>query len=259
MRRLSIITCSLNSVEFIEENIKSLAFQSYRNFEHIFIDGYSNDGTIEIIKKYQSENKEQVKLLQYQPQGISHAMNQGIKAAEGEYLVFLHSDDHLKDNNVLRDVAEYLERNDLDWIYGKIEVFDKNGQIGPFPNKKVMQYFKPNRLKRYLLKFYNYIPHQAVFIKKQIFEKFGYFDESLTSAMDPDLWLRISGATKWKFFDRVISRYRIHSGAQSSSEKNIKENQINWRIVQKKYLNNLELIMAQLISSAIRIKNKNYR
>jgi glycosyltransferase involved in cell wall biosynthesis len=100
----SIITCTHNSSLFLQKNIESLKKQNLRDFEHIFIDGFSTDRTVDIIKKYQAEYPNQVKLFQFKPEGISKAMNQGIKNSSGEYLLHLHSDDFLFDENVLEDV-----------------------------------------------------------------------------------------------------------------------------------------------------------
>src|SRR3972149_10861806 len=106
--KFSIITCTYMSQRFISKNISSVSSQSYRDFEHIFIDGYSTDGTIEKINQYQKEYPKQVKLYQAPRAGISNAMNIGIKKSEGDFLIHLHSDDSFHDSSVLTDVAAFL-------------------------------------------------------------------------------------------------------------------------------------------------------
>lgn len=200
MVKFSIITCTYNSRSFIEKNIESVKSQSDSDFEHIFIDGFSTDGTLEVIKQYQTEFPNQIKIFQFKPEGISKAMNQGIGKSVGEYLIHLHSDDSFFDNNVLQDTAEFLEKSNYpDWIYGKINVVTTNQNKGVFPVKNIWQKKGNNFIKNYFLKFYNYIPHQSVFIKKNVFEKLGFFDETLKCAMDLDLWLRIRNKTRWIF------------------------------------------------------------
>lgn len=260
MLKFSIITCTFNSAEYLEKNIVSVKTQNFKDFEHIFIDGFSTDGTFNIIKKYQSEFPNQVKLFQFKPEGISKAMNQGIAKANGEYLMHLHSDDSFFDNWVLNDTLKFLEiNNHPDWIYGQINILENNKTKGVFPTKKIWQKKENNYIKSYLLKFYNYIPHQAVFIKKEVFNKFGDFDEDLKCNMDPDLWLRIRTKTKWLFFNRIISNFSLRPEAQSSGFKNKTENQKNNLTVKQRHLNKMELVFANLIDLLLKLKNNNYQ
>lgn len=253
--KFSIITCTYNSEARLKKNIDSVKNQSYFDWEHIFIDGFSNDKTLDLIKEYQVLFPDKVKLYQFPPNGISNAMNEGIKKVSGSYLIHLHSDDSFYDANVLRDVHNFLGGNDSDWIYGKINVINGEGEgCGVFPTKKMWQNNYHDWLGRYVLKFYNYIPHQSVFIKKEIFDKFGYFDEHLSSAMDPDLWLRIRNKTKWSFFDRIISNFCMHNESQTASLKMKEKNRINYSAVQKRYLNVLELLAAKFVNWIITIK-----
>jgi glycosyltransferase involved in cell wall biosynthesis len=258
--KFSIVTCTFNSAEFLQKNINSIKSQTYVDFEHIFIDGYSSDGTIKIIEEYKKEFPDKVFFYQTEPHGISNAMNEGIKKMTGDYLIHLHSDDSFYSKNVLEQVNDFTNLNTYDWVYGKINVVDiSETSKGVFPIKKIFQQTAKSLLAKHLLKLYNYVPHQAVFIKKTVFENYGYFDESLTSAMDYDMWLKICGKTKWTFIDEKISNYMIRSGAQSSDKIKQKENINNTNIVQKRYLNSFELLVAKLINLLINIKNNNYK
>lgn len=259
--RFSIITCTYNSENFLERNIDSVKKQEFSDFEHIFIDGFSEDKTLEFIQKYQREFPERVRLFQTQPKGISNAMNVGIERSMGDYVIHLHSDDSLYDNQILKDVDYFLSLQDVDWIYGKIQVTEIDGDpVGIFPKRKIWQKTRiEQRVYSYMLNFFNFIPHQSVFIRRQIFERFGYFDETLKSAMDPDLWLRIKDKTKWIFFDRIISNYCVRPDSQSASSKNAQLNSLNYESVQKRYLNRVELILANLINHFLNKRNNNLR
>lgn len=258
--KFSIITCTFNSAKYLKKNIESIKSQTHIDYEHIFIDGFSDDGTVELIREYQKEHPEKVFLHQFEPQGISNAMNKGIENTTGDYLIHLHSDDSLFNRDVLKDVNFFLNENSYDWIYGKINTIEESGkEIGVFPTKKIFHGTNESLLSKYILKFYNYIPHQAVFIKKSVFDKYGYFNESITSAMDPEMWLNIRNKTGWTFIDRIISNYMIRTGAQSSSKAKKKENDNNFKAVQKKYLNPIELFVMNLINVILYFKNKNYR
>ncbi|MCF7820268.1 MAG: glycosyltransferase [Candidatus Pacebacteria bacterium] len=259
--KFSIITCTLNSAKFLKRNIESVKNQNYQNFEHIFIDGFSNDDTLKIIESYKNKFPDKVRVFKHKAKGISNAMNLGIKHASGDYLIHLHSDDSFYDDLVLMDVNHYLVNNSFDWIYGKILIRNEDfSKVGLQTNKSIFFKKNTNFIPKYILKFINFIPHQSVFIKKNVFNKFGLFDENLKSAMDPDLWLRIKNKTNWIFFDRVISNYCIRRGAQSSDKRNKKENKKNKMIVKKRYLNKIELIFSFFVDFLLKSKNKkNFR
>jgi len=258
--RFSIITCTYNSKKFLKKNILSVEQQIFRDFEHIFIDGNSTDETGRIIKEYQIKFPKQVKVFEQVPRGISKAMNEGINRSSGEYLIHLHADDSFFDNEVLREVDKFLSNNNWDWVYGKINVVEETGiPTGTWPNKTIFHHGSQSSLGKYILKFYNYIPHQAVFIKKNIFEQYGYFNEQLTSAMDPEMWLRIRNKTYWAYIDRVVSNYTLHIASQSSSLKNKQATRDNYEKVQKNYLNIAERPLAYMVNYLVNRKNRNFR
>ena len=151
----SIITCTYNSQDYLEQNILSVKKQKFKNYEHIFIDGDSKDNTIELIQNYQKDYPEIVKLFTRTPKGISNAFNEGIKESNGKYLIHLNSDDSFFDNNVLQKAYNFLIANDkLDWIYGKICVINESGKsLGTFSNKSIFQNNSLSAVGKYILKF----------------------------------------------------------------------------------------------------------
>lgn len=236
----SIITCTHNSEKYLKECLDSVLNQKFEDYEHLIIDGFSTDKTLEIVKTYQKINSK-VKLFQNKPEGIAEAMNQGISQAKGEYLYFLHSDDSLSTHNLLGNINRDIKKlNFPDWIYGQIQVVDGEGQmLGVFPRQSIFHY--PSR---FILKYFNYIPHQAVFVRHIIFEKFGTFDQSLKTVMDYDFWLRLANYTRWFYVPTCVANYRIHSNAQSSSRSNLKKNLSELILMRRRYLNRFEMLMA---------------
>lgn len=252
----SIITSTLNSSKYLPRNIRSVKEQTFKDFEHLFIDGYSGDRTISLINKYKEQNPKFVRLYKRKAKGISNAMNEGIKLAKGNYLIFLHSDDSLYDRKVLDDTHSYLVANpELEWLHGKINVVEETGEsIGKYPDRVIYKYFP-----KYFLKYYNTIPHQAVFMKKWIFEKFGIFDERLSSMMDVDLWLRIKTKTNWNFYNRTISNFMIRKGAQTSGIIRKSENDKNTYIVRARYLNSFEMGIYRIVKMVVDRYNVTFR
>lgn len=253
----SIITITYNSQAYLADTLASVESQTYSDYEHIFVDGGSTDQTLSLIKEYQAHDPGRVKLISSPAKGISNAMNLGISKSRGVYLIHLHSDDYLHDKGVLQDVATHLHSHpDLDWIYGQIQVVESDGSsVGVFPKHLIFQLGW-----RYLLQFFNFVPHQAVFIKREIFTRFGSFDESLRSAMDQDLWFRLNYKTKWQYFDRLISCYRVHNQAKSSSLGNYQSNRAEYKRVQSKYLSSwVDRALAKLVHLIEEKTNKTTR
>jgi glycosyltransferase involved in cell wall biosynthesis len=252
----SIITCTLNSAKYLPKNIESVRKQTFKGYEHIFIDGYSKDGTTDFIKKYLLRHKNRIFLFEASPRGISNAMNIGINKSKGMYILILHSDDSLYDKEVLKDIYNYLvEQPGLDWIYGKINVIEESGRcVGQYPLRKIYRFFPG-----YFLKYYNIIPHQAVFMCRSVFDRFGGFDESLSSTMDVDYWLRVGFKTRWHFLDRVVSNFMIRKGAQSSGLSRREENIKNSFKVRRRYLNLFEMQIFKIVKGIVDYYNKTYR
>ena len=168
--KFSIITCTKDSEQYLEQNIKSVSEQTFNDFEHILVDGQSSDKTIEIICKYQNQFPDRVISIIRSPKGIADAMNEGIKRAKGEYIICLHSDDLFNDKNVLKDTAEFLKKHQPDWTYAKEMLIDSNGkEIKLFINMNLFRSGSERFFSKYLLKYFNFVRHQSVFIKKDIF------------------------------------------------------------------------------------------
>jgi len=234
--KFSIITCTYNSAAYLQKNIDSVKNQNFHDFEHIFIDGSSTDKTIEIIKKYHEEFPDKVKLFQFKPKGIANAMNEGIKKASGEYICHLHSDDSFFGDQTLQKLSDFIGKNKKpDWVYGKANFFDeKTGKSRIIPHRKIY-----HKIRFWLLLLTNYVPHQSVFLKKEVFEEFGLFREDFKNSMDYEMWLRLSkNNVNSKFFDQTVCNFSLRDDSQSSKEKFNNEHVIAY----KRHLKNTLLI-----------------
>lgn len=188
--KFSIITVCFNSIGTIEDTIESIKMQTYKNYEHIVIDGKSIDGTLEILKKYDSEY-DNVRLVSERDTGIYNAMNKGISLATGDLIVFLNSDDTFE-SNALEIINNYYTP-ETDIIYGDVcweEIFKKNRYIKRLnlkPNnseKNNVQIMSENHLN----KIKN--AHNATFVKTNIMKN-NLFDESLKICSDYKFFLKM--------------------------------------------------------------------
>ena len=115
--KISVITVVRNNKNDIEKNILSVLNQTYKNFEHIIIDGNSSDGTVQIIKKYEKKIHYWVS---QKDKGLYDAMNKAIRIASGDIIGILNSDD-IYYKNTLMYVKKYFEKyEDIDFLFGTV-------------------------------------------------------------------------------------------------------------------------------------------
>lgn len=178
MNKISVITINYNDKNGLKKTIDSIINQSCKDFEFIIIDGGSNDGSVSIIE----ENKNQISYWVSEPDsGVYNAMNKGIKAATGDFVIFMNSGDCFYDNTVLEEVLPHL-CNDFDIYYGD------NFKVGP-SSKRLKTY--PDKL-QFSFFYSSCINHQSTFIRRLLFENHFYYNENYKIAAD------------WEFFIYTI-------------------------------------------------------
>ena len=218
----SIVTCTWNSAATLADTLASVQRQTFQDVEHIFVDGGSTDGTLEMIAAYPGRKR----VLRDVGGGISRAMNQGIEAASGEYVAHLHSDDYYASDDVLATVAERFASERVDWVFGKVQVLKDGELVPPYPMLPFSYHsFAAGRAS---------VPHPAVFIRRSAFSRVGMFDEKLKYAMDIDLWLRLGRIARPATVDRALTVFRDHAGSVSSANK-IKARQEEF-LVRRRYM-----------------------
>jgi len=172
--KISVVTVTKNSEKFLEENLQSLKNQTYRNFEHIIIDGKSTDKTIEIIKKY----SDQINFWKSEiDSSLYEAMNKGIDKSTGDIIGILNSDD-VYYPQALSIVNDYFSNYpDIDFLFGSVE------------KHKLMHGFNPKKIK---WTFGFYTTHSiGFFIRKSSQLKLGLYDTQYKYSADYDLFYRM--------------------------------------------------------------------
>lgn len=179
MIKISIITINLNNVEGLERTLNSVINQTVKKFEYIVIDGGSSDKSLLMLEQC----KNQIDKLIIEPDnGIYHAMNKGIKLSTGEYIIFLNSGDVFVNNSVIESVLSLLQDSEI--IFG--DLIWRDGLITNYPHILDFSFLRNRSL-----------PHQATFIKLDLFYKHGYYDEDNRITSD------------WKFFLLCICKYNV--------------------------------------------------
>lgn len=203
--KISIVTCSFNQGEFLEETIRSVLRQDYPNLEYIIIDGGSTDGSVDIIRKY----SDRLAFWVSEPdRGQTHALIKGFARSTGKIQGWLCSDDILE-SGALREVGQFfLQHPGAQIVYGDSSYIDRRG--------KVLEVKRHMGFHRWiLLHGQNYIPQPSTFWQRELYEKVGGLDENFDFRMDEDLWLRFSEVTKVWHVGRLWSSVRIYPEAKS--------------------------------------------
>lgn len=160
--KLSVITIVYNNVKDIERTMLSILNQTYSNIEYIVIDGASNDGTLEIIKKYENRI---AKLISEKDKGIYDAMNKGLALATGDYVLFMNSGDEIYELDTVEKIFATAPNADI--YYGETEMYDENWQSLGRRRHQAPEHFTWESFKYGMS-----ISHQAIYIKRSLTEPY---------------------------------------------------------------------------------------
>jgi glycosyltransferase involved in cell wall biosynthesis len=200
---LSIITPNYNYSNFIGQTIESVIFQYYQNLEYIIIDDGSIDNSVEVIKNYQAKFPQKIKLIQQKNMGQTPAINAGLRAASGDILGWINSDDFYTDN-ILSEVEGVFNANpEIDIVYGNFNVVDINGKY-----IYTKRHFKFSFIESCFLGFGNTLTSNCIFWKKRLLDKVGLLNEDLKCNMDGEYFSRLTQNAKVHFLDKSIANFR---------------------------------------------------
>ena len=210
--KITIVTPNYNCAAFLETTIKSILDQNYPNLEYIIIDGGSTDGSVDIIRKYESN-------LAYwvseKDNGLYDAVNKGFKKSSGAIMGWINSDDcHWPGS--LHYIAEVFSNNEqINWLQGLPVVINEIGDI---------LYTMPHAFSKYhfLTEFdtvnFHPIQQESTFWKRSLWEKAGNtLSTKYTLAADFDLWIRFFMHSELYCTDRELGAFRVRAGQKSEN------------------------------------------
>lgn len=201
--KLSIITINRNNAEGLERTLNSVLTQTYGEFEHIIVDGASTDNSVDVIKEYvrkvEGMNGLRVEWISEKDSGIYEAMNKGVRKAKGEYTLMLNSGDYLVDEHVIKRILPELDGTDI--IQGNVVELREGMKI---VNRG---YGKSNIT--FIDAMHCHFLHQASFCRRDLFERYGYFDESYRINGDSVFYAKCLafGNATFKYVDENIAYY----------------------------------------------------
>lgn len=193
---ITVITIVFNGVDILEDTILSIVNQSYGNIEFIVIDGKSQDGTLDIIRKYENAIDYWVSEKDL---GIYNAMNKGIVLSRGQWMIFMNAGDQFYDANVLQNVSGILDEEHVDIVFGK--------SISHFQELSVLRYenFSSDQKDFYKKKLPN---HQAVFLSRKKYSDLRY-DESYRYCADSDYLFKAFSDGVSREYHGIVSLFEL--------------------------------------------------
>ena len=207
--KFTIITVVFNGEKYLTETIESVKNQTYQDIEYIIIDGGSSDGTVNIIKQYESFFSH----WQSEPdKNMYDAINKGLNFATGDYILCLNSDDQLFTSNTIAEVAAYIQKNtkflayygDIIKLTGKKQKRKKSFQCS-YQNLLYSQHC-------------SFIPHPALFVSKIVAQNYHY-NTLFRYASDYDYILNLSEIVFLKYIPVYVTLFRDHPESITSSGK----------------------------------------
>lgn len=183
---LTIITINRNNKVGLEKTMRSVLAQTRTDFEYIVVDGASTDGSVSVIERYAPEFGGRLIWISEPDSGIYNAMNKGIRMASGKYLEFLNSGDSLVSDKVVEQMLDALEKKgDVSILYGNM--------LKDIPGKSVFRdkSFAGQEI-TFLGFFRGTLNHSPAYIRRSLFDEYGYYDENLKIVSD------------WKWYLQVI-------------------------------------------------------
>lgn len=213
--KVSIVTATYNSSKTVEDTIKSVLGQTYKEYEYIIIDGSSNDNTLDIVRKYEPFFEGKMHIYKERDKGIYDAMNKGFQKATGDVLMLINSDDLFARPDALELVIKTFEKSpEVDGVYADLYYVS---QDNPGNIVRVWKTCEQKSMR------YGWLPaHPTFYVRRECYEKYGYFNLNYSLAADFELMLRFieKHRIKLAYLPEFLVKMRL-GGATSKNLKNI--------------------------------------
>lgn len=207
--KISIITATWNSGATLRDTMESVLSQTYRDFEHIIVDGLSSDNTLDIVREMEPRYEGRLRCVSEKDRGLYDAMNKGITMATGDVIGILNSDDFYTSSDVLRQVNDKI--TDVDAVYGDIHYVD------PEDLSKCVRRYSSKGFRRWKMRLGFMPAHPSFYCRRAVYSRYGLFDLDFKVAADFEQLLRLI------FVNEIYTKYipmdfvTMRTGGASSS------------------------------------------
>ncbi|WP_234734323.1 glycosyltransferase family 2 protein [Tellurirhabdus bombi] len=228
--KVSIITVVFNGAATIRDCIGSVLQQSYANIEYIIIDGQSTDSTLEIIRSF---GPKIAQVVSEPDKGLYDAMNKGLRLATGDVVGILNADDFYRHDRVIEKVVTTFKQNSSDAVYGDLVYVDQKD------TNRVTRYWKAGNYQDGAFLWGWMPPHPTFFVRRELYDQYGFFTQQFRSAADYELMLRF--LHKYKVKTSYLKEVLVVMRTGGVSNRNVKnrlaanrEDKAAWEVNQLK-------------------------
>jgi glycosyltransferase involved in cell wall biosynthesis len=236
--KISIITAVLNRAATIGEAIDSVQAQTWANVEHVIQDGGSIDGTLEIVRQRAGSN---TSIVSETDRGIYDAINRGIQRSSGDVIGLMHSDDIYADNEVLSKIASEFEDAKIDGIYGDLKY------VSADHSAREIRYWRSGNYHPSLLTRGWMPPHPTLYLRREVFERFGLYDTSFQISADYDAILRylVKGNICLAYIPEVLVKMRLGGESNRSLERVVLKSREDFRALKNNGVGGIGTVVAK--------------
>lgn len=210
--KISVITAVYNRRDTLPDAVRSLQTQTHDNFEHVVMDAVSTDGSLDVLKELADTR---MKLVSERDDGIYDALNKGMARATGDIFGLMHSDDFFASDSVLELVARGFEDRDVDAVYGDLQY------VSASDPERIIRHWRSGEFSHGKLKRGWMPPHPALYVRKEIIDRWGGYDTNYQIAADYDAILRWfgRGQIKARYIPQVFVKMRVGGESNRSVER----------------------------------------
>lgn len=222
MTRISVVTAVYNRARTLAEALDSVAAQTHPDVEHVIQDGGSTDGTLELIEARTQSN---ISLVSEPDGGIYDAINKGIARCTGDVIGLMHSDDFFASDRVLELVARAMEDPAIEGVYGDLDYVSgtdtdriiRKWRSGGYTTTSLRRGWMP--------------PHPTLYLRREVYERWGVYDTSFRIAADYDAMLRymVKGAVRLVHVPEVFVKMRVGGESNKSIGKILRKSREDYR------------------------------
>jgi len=239
--KISVVTAVFNRVDTIRHAMQSVRAQNHDSVEHVIQDGGSRDGTLEIVREMADAS---ALIVTERDHGIYDAINRGIARATGDVIGLMHSDDFFASDDVLAKVARAFGDPAVDGVYGDLQYVSadnpanvvRHWRSGEFAASKLKQGWMP--------------PHPTLYLRREVFERYGAYDTSFRIAADYDAMLRylVQGQIKLAYVPQVLVKMRVGGESNRSLERILKKSREDYRAIRNNKVGGIGTLAAKNLS-----------
>lgn len=239
--KISVVTAVFNRVGTIAEAMKSVQLQTYPDLEHVIQDGGSSDGTLDEIARLSNDTSQ---VVSERDLGIYDAINRGIERATGDVVGLMHSDDFFAENTALAKIAAAFADLKVDGVYGDLEYVAANDPTRVIRHWRSGQY-EPGLLKRGWMP-----PHPTLYLRREVFGRYGLYDTSYSIAADYDAMLRYlaKGQITLAYIPEVLVKMRLGGESNRSLERILLKSREDLRAIRKNGVGGIGTLAAKNFS-----------